>query len=50
VIIAKLVFTIVRILMRSVEDFEVSDALILLIMLLPVYMFSFAVTFNISKW
>lgn len=45
-----MIFTIVRIVVRSADDIEIDGAWVLLVMLLPVYMFSFAVTFNISKW
>lgn len=47
-----MVFTIVRLLQRNIDpdSFNLDGSLAILIMLLPVYMFSFAVTFNISKW
>lgn len=36
--------------MRNVDDFYLPLAANLLISLLPVFMFSIAVTFNITKW
>lgn len=43
-------FHLVRILLQVVDGFELAGAWRLFIMLMPVYMFSIAVTFNISKW
>jgi hypothetical protein len=50
IFIAKIIFYIIRLLLKFSETFNISLSVNLLITLMPVYMFSIAVTFNITKW
>ena len=48
--IALILFHLIRILLRNIDDFEVSEPIILLVMLMPAYALSLAVILNITKW
>jgi hypothetical protein len=48
--IALILFHLTRILLRNIEDFEVSEPIVLLVMLMPAYSLSLAVILNITKW
>ena len=47
---ALIIFHLTRILVRNIEDFEVSEPTVLLVMLMPAYALSLAVILNIAKW
>ena len=49
-IVVNIIFYIIRLRLRNDEDFNITLPANLLVSLLPVYMFSIAVTFNITKW
>ena len=50
IIIARVIFGCIRLIMRNKEGFALHITIWLAVTMLPVYLFSIAVTLNISKW